>query len=325
MTTAIEHNNHLMGQIRRHSLLNKYTEATMPAIYDASPYAPLRYMDLELVDVWENCPGSKLFAHPFDDTAWSRDLDEVKMRIFSAVIEVTNSQRVAVSPPKPSQAAIEAGCIPTCFLIYNLTADESQLLLERSVWSSTHITFRVTSFYPPYPDFLFSIKGLATTHTDSVYQIVHSVWHDDATESFLNSIIEDSTQDERANTNQAISRFIASMQVKLLPVKATGNILAPRFNVYANGSPMITQAAWKRLRNYLTDRVYASPMLGNGIAELAPYRCGICCGVDHPMGLCPFPDIEGWNGPKKPRFVEKSKSRARGGHSRGPAYGTTRR
>lgn len=322
--TAAGRSSHSTGRIPRRDSLKKYTDATMPAIYDALPYSSLQHMDLDLVDEWDNCPGGKLLAHPFDDEACNRDLHGVMHKIFTAAIEITKSPRVEVSPPRPSRAAIEAGCTPTCFLIYNLTEDESKLLLERSVWSSRNITFHVTSFYPACPDFLFSIKGFATGHTDSVHQIVHSVWHDDATGSFLDSIIEDFPQGERASANQAISRFIASMWVTLLPVKKSGNILAPRFNVYATGSLVLRQAVWTRLRDYLAGRVYASLMLGNGTTEITPYHCGVCRSIDHPMGLCPFPKIKGWNGPRKGRIVENSKA-ARGRQPRGSAYGGAHR
>lgn len=317
--TAAERNNYTTDKIPRQDSLKKYTEATMPAIYDTTPYAPLRHMDLDLVDEWEKCPEGKLFAHPFDDGACKVDSHGVKNKIFAAAIEITRSHRVAVSPPRPSKAAIKAGGIPTCFLIYHLTEDEKQFLLERGVWSSHHITFRVTSFYPPCPDFLFSIKGYATTDTDIVRRIVHSVWHDDATETFINSIVEDFPQGKLANASQAISRFIDSMRVKLLPVKESGNILAPRFNVYANGSLITQEAVWKRLRNYLAGRIYASLLLDTGTTEVAPYLCGICHSVDHPRGLCPFPDIEGWNGPNGPRRRRTIESaRARG--PRGTGY-----
>jgi uncharacterized protein (DUF736 family) len=304
---------------RKDRLKTKYTDATMPPIYDATPYAPLRHMDLDLVDEWEKCPEGKLFAHPFDDGTCKLDLHWVKNKIFAAAIEITQSHRVAVSPPRPSKAAFEAGCIPTCFLIYHLTEDEKQFLLKRGVWSSHHITFRVTSFYPPCPDFLFSIKGYATTDTDIVHRIVHSAWRDDATGTFINTIVEDFPLGKRANAGQVLSRFIDSMRVKLLPTKESGNILAPRFDVYANGSLIVQEAVWKRLRDYLAGRVYTSLLLDTGTTEVAPYLCGICRGVDHPRGLCPFPDIEGWHGPRGPsrRSITES-SRARG--PRGTAY-----
>ena len=242
------------------------------------------------------------------------------MKIFSAVIDITKSQHVAVSPPRPSQAAIEAGCTPTCFLIYHLAEDESQLLLERSVWSSKNITFQVARSYSTCPDFLFSIKGFTTTH---VYKIVHSVWHDSKTRSFLNSIIEDSPQGESANENQAISHFIASMWVTLLPVKKKRQYLSPSLQCLRERKSDPPSSYMDPLRDYLADQVYASLMLGNGKAEIAPYHCGICRGVDHPRGLCPFPDIKGWNGPTKPRIKENS--RTRGGQPRAPVYGAARK
>ena len=321
--TAVGRSNYPTEKAPRQDPLKKYTEAIMPAIYDATPYAPLRHMDLDLVGEWENCLEGKLFAHPFDDEACKVDLSGVKNKIFAAAIEITKSHRIAVSPPRPSKAAIKAGCTPTCFLIYHLTEDEKQFLLERGVWSSHHITFRVTSFYPPCPDFLFSIKGYATTDTNIVHRLVHSVWHDNATESFINSIVEDVPPGKRANASQATSRFIDSMRVKLLPIKESGNIFAPRFNVYANGSLILQEAVWKRLRNYLAGRVYTSLLLDTGTTEVAPYLCGICHSVDHPRGLCPFPNIEGWNGPSGPRRRRTTESaRARG---RSTAYRGARR
>jgi hypothetical protein len=56
---------------------------------------------------------------------------------------------------------------------------------------------------------------------------------------------------------------------------------------------------WVLLRNYLTGRTYATPLQGNGTTEIAPNNCGICHGIDHPRGLCAFPDLEDWNGPKR--------------------------
>lgn len=99
-----------------------------------------------------------------------------------------------------------------------------------------------------------------------------SVRHDEATGSFLNSIIEDFPQGERANANQAISRFIPFMWVSFLFMKESGNVLAPRFNVYANGSLILREAIWKRLRNYLADRIYASHLPDKGTTKVAPYR-----------------------------------------------------
>ena len=113
------------------------------------------------------------------------------------------------------------------------------------------------------------------------------------------------------------------MRVKLLPIKESGNIFAPRFNIYANGSLILQEAVWKRLRNYLAGRVYTSLLLDTGTTEVAPYLCGICHSVDHPRGLCPFPNIEGWNGPSGPRRRRTTESaRARG---RSTAYRGARR
>jgi hypothetical protein len=46
--------------------LDKYTNVEMPTIHDASPTVVLDCIDLALIFKWEQCPGEKLLALPFD-------------------------------------------------------------------------------------------------------------------------------------------------------------------------------------------------------------------------------------------------------------------
>jgi hypothetical protein len=51
------------------------------------------------------------------------------------------------------------------------------------------------------------------------------------------------------------------------------------------------------LRDFLASRNYETLVLGRGWTRNLPLDCGFCHSADHPMGLCPFPDVPGWNGP----------------------------
>ncbi|KAH9056598.1 hypothetical protein EDB87DRAFT_1758097 [Lactarius vividus] len=156
----------LSGKLAPRNPIDKYTKSPsegMPLVHAANPTAALEFIDLDLISTWEQAEGEKLLAHPFNNEAKSPELHEnIKTRILTAIAEITGSQTVGVSAPKPSEDAIKKRCTPTAFLIYNLTPEQQTLLLRRRVWSSLAITFHVTDLSPQCPGFIFSIKGFST-------------------------------------------------------------------------------------------------------------------------------------------------------------------
>jgi hypothetical protein len=282
--------------------LDKYTNAKMPTVHDAFPTSILDHIDLHLVAKWETCPGEKLLAQPFDNVAQSMDLlNGARNRIFAAITEITQSKSVGVAAPIPSENAIRTRRTPSTFLIYNLDAQQRVLLLDRFVWASSSITFHITPLDPPCPDFLFALKDFSIMLEQDIYEMVYTIWHDEASCIFLGSIVDlilDSpTTEDRHSVETCIRTFIASMYVSRLDAKGKGDAPAPRFNIYANGALIRNDNAWCRIRAYFANRTYSSPLLGQATTQLTPFTCYLCHGVDHPRGLCPFPDIIGWNGP----------------------------
>jgi hypothetical protein len=94
-----------------------------------------------------------------------------------------------------------------------------------------------------------------------------------------------------------INGFIASAYVTRLDVKIKGDQVKPRFNVYADSNYIKCPRMWAQIREFLAGRNYKSTRIGYGRTVIAPNNCGICHSADHPRGLCPFPDVPGWNGP----------------------------
>ncbi|KAF8494743.1 hypothetical protein F5888DRAFT_1636030 [Russula emetica] len=267
--------------------IDKYTRATMPTVHDAHPTAPFDHINIDLITEWENYPGGKLLALPFDtDVQDANQHNEIKDKIFTAIAEIAQSK-------------------PQC-----------DLLLKRKVWSSSAITFRITQLNPPCPDFLFTIKGFSTLITEDILDLVRTVWESENITSVMNTISETFPDDARTEVINSINDFLASVQVKYLDYKTIGDILQPHFNVYATGSIIKSDNIWLYLRDYLADCTYATSMQGQGFTNTAPFHCTLCHGVDHPRGLCPFPDITGWNGPKKQRPSNVNR-RGRGGRTRG--------
>jgi hypothetical protein len=279
--------------------LDKYMNAAMPTVHDASPTAILDLVDLRLIAKWETCPGEKLLAQPFDTI--SQDTSKHALlcrRILTTVVDVTQAKGATVLAPKPSAKAIRTRTTPSTFLIDNLTESQKQTLLSRYVWSSQAVTFRVLPLSPACPDFLFGIRDFTTLSETKVYEVVYNTWHDDTSNAFISSITDSVPNADRSAIEADLRIFIASMYVDLLATKESGEALTPQYNVYANGSVIHDDQIWKRVRAFFAERTYEDLLLGRATTVTLPFDCGLCHGVDHPRGLCRFPEIEGWNGPQ---------------------------
>jgi hypothetical protein len=135
---------------------DKYTKAIMPTVHDAFPTAIYENIDLTLLDTWETCSGEKLLIQPFDKIAdVSNAHANLRSTILSAIAEITQDEDLSISVPIPNGKQS-----PTTLLAYNLSHEQCNSLLERHVWASSVITFRVMPIDPPCPDFLFTIKDL---------------------------------------------------------------------------------------------------------------------------------------------------------------------
>ena len=277
--------------------LDKYTKAEMPLIHYTHPTTIFDHLDVNQVDDWEKLPKGKLLAQPFGPVA--RDAGKhplLKSLLFAAIVEITNSHDVSVSAPRPKPNSYRT---PFSFLIYNVTEQQVQTLLERRVWSSTAISFSVSTFNPGCPEYLFSIKGLTTMAKEEVFKTVDEAWHNQDSLAFLQAICHNLPENLKEQAAITLQQFINSPQVRKLDTKLPGNTIAPVFNVYANGSLISNDNAWSKIRAYYATRSYAPQAQDPGVTVIAPFRCSICHAADHPRGLCPFPIVDGWNGPKR--------------------------
>ncbi len=70
----------------------------------------------------------------------------------------------------------------------------------------------------------------------TVRTIVRKIWDNPKTWEELKNIIIDTTPfKERANAHLATIAFLASLEVRILKAKGTGNVLIPHFNIYTDG------------------------------------------------------------------------------------------
>ena len=150
------------------------------------------------------------------------------------------------------------------------------------------------------PTFMFAIKDLRTLETDLVRNTIREMWNNDITSKFFQDAVQSLNKEDQEGALATIQSFLDLVQVTRLDTRDPGAALKPTFNVYMNTAIIDSKNlnTWSKIRTHLASRQYYSTRLGQGKAKIAPNHCGLCHGVDHPRGMCPFPLVGGWNGPK---------------------------
>ena len=287
-------------------VLDKYTKGQTPPIYDENPATLLARIDPVQIGSWLDLPTGKVLARPFDlDVRYKPNHQHIAQALAAAAKEITGATSVAIAPPNKDPALPKRESQPYTFLIHNISKEDERTLLEREVWSSKEITFQVTAIYIKRPEFLFTLKGFNTSEPAEVISSLAETWEDPATTNLIRTLASYApSQDEQQEWNNQMRDFLESATVKHLNIKSQGGRENPHFNVYANGDIIEDDETWLQLQKYLRNRLYKSLLIGTGKTLREDFVCGLCHGHDHPRGLCPFPQIPGWNGggrlPRRP-------------------------
>ncbi|KAG6371297.1 hypothetical protein JVT61DRAFT_9767 [Boletus reticuloceps] len=206
-----------------------------------------------------------------------------------------------IAPPPLAQDAQSA---PIAFLIYDISETTRDILLQTRIWATPKLTFEVFPFTPTFPTLMFLLDGFVTQDPSQVKYAVLNHWYADRVyDSFIAVITQDPDypadlppQDQLDWMANSYSRITDSLEIQLLDIRRCGNVPAPRHNIFAT-LPTKNPKTWHDLRTLFENIVYTDPLHGTG--KKGPIRqCQICHCVTHPRGLCPFPNIEGWLGPK---------------------------
>jgi len=126
---------------------------------------------------------------------------------------------------------------------------------------------------------------------------MQDTWNDEITTSFFQNGIAKMGESERAAISHSVQLFKESMWVKNLEKKVQGGTKKPIFNIFANGNFINDSNTWSSIRTHLANRTYYDSKFSEGENNAIPEHCGLCHGIDHPRGMCPFLKLDGWMGP----------------------------
>jgi len=261
------------------------------------------FLDNQVLMSWFQVEKPKFIVRVFDhtgkDVAENAALLTERIRTNITIIAKFIQQDappVRVSPPHATGGK-ENKDLPLCFLVHNISPETYDTILSQRIWSASDITFEAFHFNcstPPY--LLFCLNGFTTHEKDTVVKAVADVWAHDDNRAEIGDFLSIGGEIPEEKIHTATYSLIRSIYVEHLDFRVSGGIAVPRFNIFAR-SPTQNAEAWTKLRSFLRILTYPTGLDGCG-AAVAVSPCPLCHSTAHPRGLCPFPGIPLWNGPK---------------------------
>ncbi|KAG1863948.1 hypothetical protein C8R48DRAFT_672685 [Suillus tomentosus] len=254
------------------------------------------HLDNRVLLAWFQVEHPKFLVRVFDHTG--KDVAEraaiLAERIRATI--ATIAEFVQQDPPQP-QGGREAKLLPTGFLVHKVTEETKNLILSQRIWSNMDLTFEALPFNCNHPpELLFCLSGYTTLDTQTILQTVRDTWSCEENHTRIEGFFSHCGLPEGVPTYMVTHDFIESARVELLDFKITGGLSVPRFNVLAT-SPTNDTKTWTNLRSFLSTLNYPTSLDGCGTST-ALSACQICHSLAHPRGLCPFPLVTLWNGPR---------------------------
>lgn len=274
-----------------------------PAVHMSHSAQIFDHLDNRVLLAWFQVEHPKFLVRVFDHSG--KDVAEraaiLAERIRASISTIAefvqkDAPPIRVSPPQP-QGGREAKHLPTGFLVHKVTEETRNLILNQRIWSTTDLTFEALPFHCNHPpELLFCLSGFTTLDSETILQTVNDTWSREENRSHIEELFSKCSLPDGVPTYIATHNFIESARVELLDFKITGGLSVPRFNVLA-ASPTNDAKTWTNLRSFLSALNYPTSLDGCGIAT-ALSACQICHSLAHPKGLCPFPLVTLWNGPR---------------------------
>ncbi|KIO14621.1 hypothetical protein M404DRAFT_928432 [Pisolithus tinctorius Marx 270] len=294
----------------------RYSLPTASPLLEITPHPPNGFpvpqicdpvtegLDETLLTAWMNKPGPKAWVRPWRakfehdaEATWSK----LRTLIQRVVGKDASTNLVISTPQQDSTFTTERNPPPWHFLISGLSQEATTFLVNLQVISTPDITVFTLPFVQPTPTFLCTLENFTLPDSPESNAIVadvvrHAMQSDDIIPEFIRGL--DSNPD-------VLPTLINSIHVT--SIRIANNVARKQmlWNVYCSYTPtFLTLEKHFLWRCLIRNLRFRSEDHGMGAVRFGEkqFRCMGCKSLDHPTGLCPFPAIPGWLGPK-PQLV----------------------
>ncbi|KAI5985831.1 hypothetical protein EDD15DRAFT_2139599, partial [Pisolithus albus] len=280
-----------------------------------------RGLDKLLSSAWLSKPGPKAWIRP-----WRAKLEPdaeatyTKLRnLIQWVVGQEASASLVISTPQVDDSfTMERHPPPWHFLVSGLSKDATDFLVGLKVISTPECTAFTLPFTQPVPTYLCTVENFTLPDSPASNAIVAGVVikalrsYDLFTEYFRG---EDPNPD-------VLATFLNSIYVTSLHIAISATRKQTLWNVYCSRPPsFLTFDKYFTWQCLIRTARFSSEDYGMGVAFIGEkqFKCLGCKSLDHPTGLCPFPTIPGWLGPK-PQLIDTLPTQATVKVSRGRNY-----
>ncbi|RDX46664.1 hypothetical protein OH76DRAFT_1420072 [Lentinus brumalis] len=283
-------------------------EGGFPAIHRDDPEAGLRGMATDWIrEMWSDPPNSVVLVDVFnyrysEDDAYNRRVEESLRRAFEFI---SNESGFDVVPPEPEDGArTRARNLPTLWAIRGLTPEGVARALERRTWSFPSISFHTSPRSTPIPRWIMMLEGFLNDNERNIRAAILRVLEEPEMRRWLERMVSSNPDFAGWQADRAVCAVMRTLHIETMQL-GNGNYVT---NVFIR-SPTRDRREWRRWVADLRARRYRSFANGTGRVRYVA-ACGGCRSVGHPMHLCPFPRVRGWNGPEQGQgvFGERSQS-----------------
>ncbi|RDX45044.1 hypothetical protein OH76DRAFT_1421025 [Lentinus brumalis] len=267
-----------------------------PTIHRDDPETALRGMAVDWIrEVWSDAPNTDVLVQIYnyryteDDILNGRIADALR----HAFEQLSGEQGFDVVPPEPEDGSSRRQRdLPSIWVIRGLSPRGTLHATRRGFWSFPYISFAALPRAMPSQEWLFTLEGFLEGNEDKIRAAVLRVLREEGIQQWMAEMVSDNPGYEGRSTRRALEEIYDSLRVETMQL-SNGTYIA---NVFIR-SPTRNVKEWRRWVAELRSRRYRSFSIGTGrVRYISP--CSGCTSVSHPVHLCPFPRIAGWNGPE---------------------------
>ncbi|ETW78906.1 hypothetical protein HETIRDRAFT_428671 [Heterobasidion irregulare TC 32-1] len=255
--------------------------------------AHINNIDPNQVTEWEHNWTLRFLAIPFKNNTRNPSNHSATAELIQNMVrEATGISTLSVAAPVKSYKVILSYDLPNMFLVYKLTPEAITTMIENKIWETEKLTFYAIPLDPTILLHLFALGGFTTIDTDIVQEVIRDHWIRETMLNQIARVIDAFTETTSPISEEDTSKFIDSLMVKRVDTKASEGVLMIRFTIFTDGTILREDTYWYKIWEILSKISYTSYINGTGMI-LEALHCNICHVVDHPRGLCPFPNLPG--------------------------------
>ncbi|KAF9455383.1 hypothetical protein BDZ94DRAFT_1369154 [Collybia nuda] len=250
---------------------------------------------------WTAKPGPKAWARLYR-AYYTEDMSSQAQDIKKLIERFTNAPDVLVSTPIAENRPSPASGPPHHFLISGLSQHAHDRLINTRVIATETTIILTIPFIQPLPEYIGTLENFSLGESEHDKKIVaNTVKSALETNPGITAFVNDHLPRTNPRTTLPTPTSIRIETLRIRTSKTTNKVV---WNIYCVNPPPLPfnkYIQWAKMikgLNFPTEDFGAGRMRSTdhrGINK--QFHCAGCKSCDHPTGLCPLPDIQGWLGP----------------------------